>query len=432
MKTRQAKIIQPIESIRGQITLPGDKSMSHRALIFAAIARGNSKIRHLNIGADALSTIACLQKLGVTFQLGKFTVDVSSPGIFNWTTGSGTLLNCGNSGTTVRLLAGLLAGIPGIEVSLTGDASLSRRPMRRIIEPLQKMGAEIESKEGCLPIRIKGKVLKGIHYVLPVASAQVKSCILLAGLSAQGKTYVEEPIATRDHTENMMKLFHIPVFRNKKVVSVHTLRRKIAGFEYSIPGDPSSAAYWVAAALLLKKSRILLRKISLNPTRTAYIRLLKNSGALIDILPEAKKIEAVGDIVVHSSNLKAFSINSRIVPGLIDEIPLLALIATQAKGISRIHGAKELRFKESDRIRTSVEMLRALGAEVEEYEDGMDIKGPCPLQGGIVNAYGDHRIAMTASIAGLIANDTVQVRDWSSVDISYPNFYPILERISKL
>ncbi|MDD3716071.1 MAG: 3-phosphoshikimate 1-carboxyvinyltransferase [Candidatus Marinimicrobia bacterium] len=431
MKTKQVKIIQPLESIRGQITLPGDKSMSHRALIFAAIARGNSKIRHLNIGADALSTIACLQKLGVSFQLGKFTVDVNSPGFFHWTQPPDGQMNCGNSGTTLRLLAGLLAGKPGLDLTLTGDASLSQRPMQRIIDPLKKMGANIESHEGCLPIRIQGRNLKGIHYVLPVASAQVKSCILFAGLSAQGKTYVEEPIATRDHSENMMKIFHIPVFRNKKIISVHTLRRNVQGFEYSVPGDPSSAAYWVAAALMLNKSRILLRKMSLNPTRIAYIRLLKKCGARIDILPEDKKIEPVGDIVVYSSGLKAFNINNRIVPGLIDEIPLLALIAARANGISRIRGAKELRYKESDRISTSVEMLRTLGVEVTEYEDGMDIKGPVVLQGGLVNAYGDHRIAMTASIAGLIARDAVQVQDWKSVDISYPNFYPILERISK-
>lgn len=425
------KIVEPVESVRGQITLPGDKSMSHRALMFAAIAKGASKIKHLNIGADALSTVACLQKLGVDFELGKFTVDVNSPGINAWTQPADGLLNCGNSGTTVRLMSGLVAGREGLTVTMIGDESLSSRPMKRVIDPLEKMGANISSNDGKLPMTIVGSKLDGIQYKLPVASAQVKSCVLFAGLSAQGKTFVEEPVKSRDHTENMMKMFRIPVFKNKNTLSVHTLKRNIPGFNYSVPGDPSSAAYWVAAGLLLDKSKLFLRKMSLNPTRIGFITLLKSCGADIEVLEKNSSLEPVGDLNIRSSTLNAFDIRAKHVPGLIDELPLLALIATQAKGVSTIRGAKELRYKESDRITSTVAMLRALGAEVEEYDDGMKIQGNTKLKGGTVDAHGDHRIAMSASIGGLICENPVMIKDWSSVEISYPDFYHILNRIGK-
>ncbi len=255
--------------------------------------------------------------------------------------------------------------------------------------------------------------------------------MLFAGLSAQGKTYVEEPLPTRDHTETMMKMFHIPVFKNKNIISVHTLRRAIPGFQYAVPGDPSSAAYWVAAGLLLSDSKLYLRNMSLNPTRIAYIKLLKASGARIDIVQKHKSLEPSGDIIVRSSTLQHFHIRSKQVPGLIDELPILALIATQAKGKTVIRGAKELRYKESDRIASTVEMLRNMGAEVEEFEDGLDIMGGTTLLGGEIDAHGDHRIAMTASIAGLITRTPVRIKGYSTVDISYPDFYSILERISK-
>lgn len=431
MPDQNVKIIAPVESVKGQITLPGDKSMSHRALMFAAIAKGKSLIRHLNIGADALSTIACLQKLGVNFELGKFTVQVDSPGIEGWSQPKDGILNCGNSGTTVRLLSGLVAGRDGLNVTMIGDDSLSSRPMKRVIDPLRKMGAAIKADNDRLPMHIRGVPLNGIQYTLPVASAQVKSCVLFAGLSAKGKTYVIEPLKSRDHTEKMMKMFRIPVFQNKNTLSVHTLRRSIPGFNFSVPGDPSSAAYWVAAGLLLPKSRLFLRKMSMNPTRTGFITLLKGAGAKIELSENEKSLEPMGDLVVRSSKLARFNISSKQVPGLIDELPLLALIATQAKGVSTIRGAKELRFKESDRIASTAAMLRNLGAEVEELEDGMKIQGNTTLKGGTVDAHGDHRIAMTASIAGLICQSPVKVSGWTSVDISYPNFYQILNRIGK-
>jgi len=421
------KII-PAERVRGKISLPGDKSISHRALIFAAIAKGKSKIRYLNKGVDVLSTIACLQKVGVHFQLGRYTVNVKSPGLHGWSGEDKTAFNCGNSGTTTRLLAGLLAG-QSFESVLYGDESLSRRPMGRIIEPLSKMNAVFDSTDGHLPLNIFPSKLKGIRYTLPVASAQVKSAILLAGLLAEGKTHVTEPVRCRDHTERMMKMLGIPIFKKKNTWMVHTLKRPIPGFEYNVPADPSSAAFWVAAALLLPKSRIVLNNVSLNPTRIAYIRLLQNAGADIHCSKEKRSHEPYGDIVVKSSELQGFSVTSRNIPDLIDEIPILALIATQAKGITRVRGARELRVKESDRIATTVACLKTLGAEIEEHEDGMTIHGSTPLHGGIVNAYMDHRIAMTMAIAGLIASDPVIIEDYSVVDISYPDFFSTLEKI---
>ncbi|HAE87594.1 TPA: 3-phosphoshikimate 1-carboxyvinyltransferase [Candidatus Marinimicrobia bacterium] len=420
--------ITPAERVRGNISLPGDKSISHRALIFAAIARGKSKICHLNTGVDVLSTIACLQKVGVHFQLGRYTVNVKSPGLHGWSGEDRVALNCGNSGTTTRLLTGLLAG-QSFESVLYGDESLSRRPMGRIIEPLTQMNALFKSTEGHLPLTIFPSKLKGIRYTLPVASAQVKSAILLAGLLAEGKTHVTEPVQCRDHTERMMKMLGIPIFKKKNTWTVHTLKRPVPGFEYNVPADPSSAAFWVAAALLLPKSRIVLNNVSLNPTRIAFLRLLQKAGADISCSEETRSYEPYGDIVVKSSELQGFSISSRSIPGLIDEIPILALIATQAKGITRIRGARELRVKESDRIATTVACLKALGAEIEEYEDGMTIQGPTPLHGGTVKAYMDHRIAMTMAIAGLIASDPVNIEDYSVVDISYPDFFSTLEKI---
>lgn len=429
--TSDHKIIQPADHVRGQITLPGDKSLSHRAVIFASVAKGHSKIKHLNNGADVLSTIACFQKLGVNFQLGKFTVSVDSPGIFNWQQPEDGVLNCGNSGTTVRLLAGLLAGRKNLDISFTGDESLSSRPMNRIIDPLVKMDAQIASAEGQLPLQLKGSDIHSIEYALPVASAQVKSCVLFAGLSAKGKTIVKESIKSRDHTENMMKMFNIPIYKQKGGLSVHTLKRNIPGFDYSVPGDPSSSAYWVAAALMLPKSRLVLKKMSLNPTRIAFIKLLKASGARIEVSSNSNSLEPMGDVVVKSSDMKAFNIKSKQVPALIDEIPILALIATQARGVTEIRGAKELRFKESDRIQTTVDMLKRLGADVEELDDGMRIKGPSALHGAVIHACHDHRIAMTAAIAGLIVDSPVTIDGGSTVDISYPGFYQILSRIGK-
>ncbi|HDT12188.1 MAG TPA: 3-phosphoshikimate 1-carboxyvinyltransferase [Candidatus Marinimicrobia bacterium] len=422
--------ITPAQRVRGSISLPGDKSISHRALIFAAIARGKSKIRYLNTGVDVLSTVACLQKLGVNFQLGRYTVNIKSPGIHEWHAEDNTAFNCGNSGTTARLLAGLLAGQSFTSI-LYGDESLSKRPMKRVIDPLTLMNASFDSTNSCLPLTVHPARLKGLRYTLPVASAQVKSAILLAGLLADGKTHLTEPVPCRDHTERMMKMLGIPVFKKKNTWTVHTLKKSIPGFEYNVPADPSSAAFWVAAALLLPKSKLVLNNVSLNPTRIAYIKLLRCCGGDIRFTTENRSMEPFGDISVSSSPLQAFSVTSKSIPGLIDEIPILALIATQAKGSTQIRGAQELRVKESDRIHTTITCLRTLGADIEEHEDGMTIHGPTPLHGGTVNAFMDHRIAMTMSIAGLIASDPVTIEDYSVVDISYPDFYSTLEKIRR-
>ncbi|MDD3807616.1 MAG: 3-phosphoshikimate 1-carboxyvinyltransferase [Candidatus Marinimicrobia bacterium] len=420
--------INPAKYVRGKISLPGDKSISHRSLIFAAIAKGKSKIRSLNTGVDVLSTIACLQKVGVHFQLGRYTVNVNSPGLFDWHAEDKTMFNCGNSGTTIRLLSGLLAGQTFSSI-LYGDESLSRRPMERIIEPLTQMNAIIKSTDNHLPLTIYPSKLKGIHYTLPVASAQVKSAILFAGLLADGKTHVTEPVPCRDHTERMMKMVGIPIFKKKNTWTVHTLKRPIPGFEYSVPADPSSAAFWVAAALLLPDSHLVLQNVSLNPTRIAYLQLLNKAGATINVSNEQNNYEPFGDLLVKSSSLQGFSISSNTIPGLIDEIPILALVATQAHGTTHIRGAQELRVKESDRIATTVTCLKTLGASIEEHQDGMTIHGPTPLKGGKVNAFMDHRIAMTMVIAGLIASEPVYIEDYSVVDISYPDFFETLEKI---
>ena len=427
---RKNKIVKPAKFVKGQITLPGDKSISHRALLFAALAEGKSKIKFLNNGADVLSTIVCLQKLGIKFQLGKYSVEVDSPGFEKWNREITGSINCGNSGTTTRLLAGLIAG-QGIKVKMIGDESLSARPMERIIDPLQKMGAEIESENKNLPILFNGGKLMGIRYTLPVASAQVKSCLLFAGLFADGKTYITEKTRTRDHTENMMKIFGISIFKKKDVISINKLKNPVIPFKYSVPGDPSAAAFWVAAGLLVPNSKLNLKRISLNPSRISYIKLLQKNGCKFRINSINKSLEPFGDIIIQSSKMKPFSIRKKIAASLIDEIPILALIATQAKGKSTFRGVKELRFKESDRIKSIVESLKCLGADIKEYPDGFDIFGPTKLKGNTVDSYGDHRIAMMLAIAGLISNSPVKIKNHSIVNISYPDFYGILERISR-
>ncbi len=428
--SRKLKIVKSAKFVKGQITLPGDKSISHRTLLFASLAKGKSQIKFLNNGADVLSTIGCLQKFGIKFQLGRYSIEVDSSGFKKWDRENVGTINCGNSGTTSRLLAGLIAG-QGINVKMTGDESLSSRPMKRVINPLLEMGAEINSDDGKLPLIFGDKKLKGIRYTMPVASAQVKSCLLFAGLFADGKTYITENIKTRDHTENMMKMFGISIFKKKDVISISKLKRPIVPFKYSVPGDPSAAAFWVAAGLLVPDSKLTLKRVSLNPSRISYIKLLQQSGCKIRINPIDKSLEPFGDITIQTSQIKPFSVNKKNSASLIDEIPILALIATQAKGKSVFRGVKELRFKESDRIKSTVESLRSLGADIKEYSDGFDVFGPTELIGNTVDSYGDHRIAMMLAIAGLISTEPVKIKNHSIVNISYPDFYEILKRISR-
>ncbi len=426
---KKNKIVKPAKFVKGQITLPGDKSISHRTLLFAALAKGKSKIKFLNNGADVLSTIVCLQKFGIKFQLGRYSVEVDSPGFKKWNREIVGPINCGNSGTTTRLLAGLVAG-QGIDVKMIGDESLSARPMKRVIDPLRQMGADIKSDDGKLPMIFHGSKLEGIRYTLPVASAQVKSCLLFAGLFADGKTYITEKIQTRDHTENMMKIFGISIFKKKDVLSINKLKHLVIPFNYSVPGDPSAAAFWIAAGLLVPNSKLTLKRISLNPSRICYIKLLQKIGCKIRINSTDQSLEPSGNIIIQSSKIKSFSVGKKITASLIDEIPILALIATQAKGKSTFRGLKELRHKESDRIKSIVENLKSMGAGIKEYSNGFDIFGPTKLKGNTVDSYGDHRIAMMLSIAGLIANSPVKIKNHSIVNISYPDFYGILKRIS--
>ncbi|MEA1986133.1 MAG: 3-phosphoshikimate 1-carboxyvinyltransferase [Candidatus Marinimicrobia bacterium] len=429
MKTNEITI-KSTKSVTGQITLPGDKSISHRALFFAGLAEGTSQIKFLNNGADVLSTVGCLQKLGVKFQLGKYRVEVDSAGFKKWNKTIEEPINCGNSGTTTRLLAGLVAGLC-IKAKIIGDDSLTARPMKRIIKPLKKMGADIDSDNGKLPMIFNGNKLRGIRYTMPVASAQVKSCLLLAGLFSDGKTFITEKLQSRDHTERMMKIFGISIFKKKDVISISKRKKPILPFKYSVPGDPSAAAFWITAGLLVPNSKLVLKRVSLNSSRISYIKLLQKFGCKIQLKEIDKSLEPFGDITVQSSKIKPFSINKKISASIIDEVPILALIATQAHGKSSFRGLKELRYKESDRIKSVVENLKKLGADITEYPTGFDIVGPTKLKGNNVDSFGDHRIAMMLAIAGLISDSDVKIKNHSIVNISYPDFYKILKRISK-
>ena len=430
--------IRPARSIRGEVRVPGDKSISHRALILGALARGESLLRNLSPGADVRSTARCLRALGVSMEFYPEgngsegpTARVRGVGLSGLSPPS-VPLDAGNSGTTMRLLAGVLAGQP-FESVLTGDESLRRRPMGRIIEPLSQMGASMESAEGRAPLRIRGGHLRGIRYELPVPSAQVKSCLLLAGLFADGKTTVVESVPTRDHTERMLLQQGAPLERSGQEITLDPCP-KLEPLEMRVPGDLSSAAFWIAAAALLPGSELVVKDVGLNPTRTGFLTALQRMGAPIsseNLREEAG--EPVGDLLVQGAEeLQAVEIGGEELPTLIDEIPLLAVVATQAEGTTVIRDAEELRVKETDRLRAVAHNLRRMGAEVEELPDGLVIPGPQPLEGARLPGYGDHRIVMAFAIAGLIAQGetTIEGAEWA--DISYPGFFEILSQIAEL
>ncbi|MGM0415087.1 MAG: 3-phosphoshikimate 1-carboxyvinyltransferase, partial [Bacillota bacterium] len=407
--------------IDAEISVPGDKSISHRALMLAGIANGQSKISGLLEGEDCLSTLKIMKKLGVDItrdHSGTYLVEGS--GLAGLKEPAG-ILDCGNSGTSMRLLSGLLAGRPFYSV-LAGDNSLNSRPMDRIITPLTKMGARIWSRnQGLAPLSIKGGNLNSINYDSPVASAQVKSSILLAGLSAQGVTYVNEPAQSRDHTEKMLKASGVDIEVDGNTISLNnSAETNIQPLDIRIPGDISSAAFLIAAGLITDNSKIIIKDVGINKTRTGILDALEMMGA--DLNLSNKRVssgEPLADIEVYSTDLRAVEISGEIVPRLIDEIPLLALLATQADGDTVIKDAEELRVKETDRIKAISSELRKLGAEIEEYPDGMKIKGNTELKGGIeVNSFGDHRIGMTMAIAGLIAENGIIVNNSESINIS--------------
>lgn len=414
--------IKKLRSLKGELTVPGDKSISHRAVMFGSLAEGTTKITHFLQGADCLSTISCFQKMGISIQQTKDEVLVHGKGLHGLSAPD-ELLDVGNSGTTTRLISGILAG-QNFSSELNGDASIQARPMNRIITPLTMMGADIKSLRGngCAPLLITGKPLKGIHYSSPVSSAQVKSCILLAGLYADEKTSVTEPVLSRNHTEIMLNYLGAKISAEGTTCSIlpePTLKAR----EILVPGDISSAAYFIAAGILTPGSEILLKNVGINPTRDGMLRVCRAMGADITLLNENKEGEPTADLLVRSGSLQGTVIEGEIIPTLIDELPMIAVMAAFAKGTTIIRDAKELRVKESDRIQVMVENLRRMGADIEGTEDGMIIHGGVPLHGAVIDPHLDHRVAMSFAVAGIICDGPLTILNGDCVNISYPNFY---------
>ena len=422
-------IKKPSSPLKGELTVPGDKSISHRAVMFGAIANGTTRITNFLQGADCLSTIACFQKLGISIENTPSEILVHGKGLHGLSAPS-DYLDTGNSGTTTRLIAGILAG-QEFTSFLTGDASIQTRPMKRIIQPLSLMGASVESLRGndCVPLKIQGHPLQSISYLSPVASAQVKSCILLAGLYGNDITSVTEPFLSRNHTELMLSHFGAKISSQNTTVSIEP-EPVLYGTDISVPGDISSAAYFIAAALLVPGSELLIKHVGINPTRDGILRVCKAMGADIQLMNHSTAGgEPVADLLVRHSTLHGTVIEGELIPALIDEIPMIAVLAANAKGTTVIRNAEELKVKESNRLGILVEELTAMGGNVEETSDGMIIHGGAPLQGASIDSRLDHRIAMSFAIAGLAAEGTTQLLRADCVNISYPGFYKDLREL---
>jgi 3-phosphoshikimate 1-carboxyvinyltransferase len=426
------KIIMPVKQLKGEVNIPGDKSISHRGVMFGSLSRGTTKLTHFLMGEDCLSTIQAFRRLGIDIQ-----VQVENSGGTVLIRGNGLrglkkpveVIDAGNSGTTARLLTGILAGQPFSSV-LDGDASLRKRPMARVIDPLSKMGANIQSTgSGTLPLSIQGSCLKGMEYTMPVASAQVKSAILLAALYADSPTVIHQPAQSRNHTEIMLKHFGGDLSANGTTITSYPAD-ELFGQEIRIPGDISSAAFFITAGLLVPKSQIIMKNVGINPTRMGIVDVYQQMGARIRLESEnASNGEPTADIIAAHSDLHAVEIGGDIIPRLIDEIPIIALAATQASGTTIIRDAAELKVKESNRIDLVVRTLQAFGADIEATEDGMVIHGPTPLTGCTVTCNMDHRIAMMAAIAGLIARRETVIPDSEWVDVSFPGFFNIIQAL---
>ncbi len=427
--------VTPAEAIEGEIQPPSDKSISHRAVILGSLAHGVTTVTNFLHGADTAASISCVRALGIDIRVEEPSPD--SRGLNVTVQGHGhegfrepeQVLDVRNSGTTIRILSGLLASLPFTSV-VTGDHSILQRPMDRIIEPLRLMGADIRGRDGdrYAPLTIRGAALRGVDYAMPVASAQVKSCILLAGLGAQGPTLVREPAPSRDSAERMLRAMGARVSVNGNNVAVEPGPLHAAHFR--VPGDASSAAPWMVLAATHPSARLHIRGVGINPRRIGIVGVLRSMGAKITIQERAAGGPMpVADISVETARLTAVSIHGDIIPNVIDEIPILALAATQADGETIIRDAAELRVKESDRIKTTVAELRKLGADIEELPDGMIIRGPTKLKGAPCCSHGDHRIAMTLGIAGLLAQGETLIHDPECVDVSYPGFWEDLESL---
>lgn len=422
--------IQPAASVRGEITVPGDKSISHRSIMLGAIANGVTTVRGFLRGEDNLSTMHAFRAMGVEIKDDGETIQITGRGLHGLEE-PGDVLDCGNSGTTIRLITGLLSGQSFFSV-VTGDQYLRKRPMKRVVEPLTRMGARIAGRSGgtLAPLAITGGSLTGICYQSPVSSAQIKSSLMLAGLYADGETTVSEPSLSRDHSERMFKLFGASLVRNETGVTVKG-GVELTAQEVTVPGDISSAAFFMVAALITPQSELLIKNVGVNPSRTGVIDILQAMGGDIQLL-NLRDVsgEPVADILVRSSCLKGIAISGGVVPRAIDEFPAVCVAAARAEGITTIRDARELRVKETDRITAMADNLRKLGITVTESEDGMDITGSDHLLGGTVDSSGDHRIAMSMSVAALVASSAITVTDISCVATSFPTFFPLLEKVA--
>lgn len=422
--------LRKVKGLNGTIAIPGDKSISHRAVMFGSLAKGTTHITNFLSGADCLATIDCFRAMGVEIKQNGTEVTVHGNGLHGLKKPE-RQLDVGNSGTTTRLISGILSG-QDFDVTLSGDESLNKRPMGRIMKPLSTMGADIQSvnSDGCAPLKINGKPLKAVHYDSPVASAQVKSAVLLAGLYADGKTSVTEPALSRNHTELMLQSFGVQVSSQGTTAEV-TPPEEMTAVDIVVPGDISSAAFFIAAGLVTPDSCITLKQVGINPTRNGILKVCEAMGADL-VLSNVKDDsgEPTADITVKTSNLKGTEVGGELIPALIDEIPVIALMAAFAQGETVIRDAAELKVKESNRIDLTVDNLVKMGVDAEATEDGMIIRGGNPLKGASIHCKYDHRIAMTFSIAGINADGETVIKDAECVDVSYPTFYEQLQMLS--
>jgi len=421
--------LKKVHGLKGELAIPGDKSISHRSIMFGSISQGITEVTNFLHGADCLSTIDCFRKLGIQIEDSSQRIVIHGKGLQGLQAPS-TILDAGNSGTTTRLISGILAAQP-FDVTLTGDASIQKRPMKRIMEPLSLMGADIRSKKGndCAPLLIHGSNLHGIHYQSKVASAQVKSAILLAGLYADSPTSVTEPYVSRNHSEIMLQFFGANVNTTDTTATIQPLPN-LQGQKIVVPGDISSAAYFIAAGLITPNSEILLKNVGINPTRNGILQVAKEMGGDITFLnSNTENGEPTADILVRSSDLHGITIGGGIIPTLIDEIPIIAIMAAFASGQTVIQDAAELKVKESNRIEVMVDNLSAMGVHITGTDDGMIIDGGYPVLGTVIDSKLDHRIAMSFAIAALNATGITQILDAECVKISYPGFYEDLQSL---
>lgn len=424
------KLKNNTRGLKGEIAVPGDKSISHRSIMFGSIAKGKTTVTNFLLGDDCLSTISCFRKLGVLIEQDNEKVVIHGKGMEELQEPK-NILDVGNSGTTIRLLTGILAGLH-FHSTLIGDSSIGKRPMTRVVTPLREMGAKIDGREEgkYTPLSVRGGKLQSITYRLPVASAQVKSAILFAGLNAEGITKVIEPVSTRDHTERMIQRFGGKISRQENEIQLEG-GQKLSGTEIHVPGDISSAAFFLVAGCIVPNSSITLRNVGLNPTRTGILEVLQNMGASMDVQQDAADaFEPTGTIKVMTSKLKGTIIEGEIIPKLIDEIPIIALLATQADGVTVIKDAHELKVKETNRIDTVVTELKKLGADIQATDDGMIITGGTKLTGAKVDSHGDHRIGMMLAIASQICEEEIILENADAIAVSYPDFFEHLNKLS--